>query len=355
MEGVARMRLARRNQGAVARLELALRRARRNAEFGRNPRAPHGLWAARGDLLRWRSCAEGLLLRASRALHLTPRRPQRGPFDYSDGLLAMALVLIVEDEQLLRWALQKQLEKAGHQVQAAPDLASAASQLTTHQPDVVLLDLGLPDGHGLDFYESNRARLSESVVIVMTALGHVEEAVRAMKLGALDFLTKPVDKAELVALVDRSLSVRDERLEAQAARQWRARTLAQQVIGESPAFRRVLELVEQVSASDVGSILIQGRAAPGRTSSRGASTPSRRGASDPSSRSPARRSPRRFSRASSSDTRRGRSRTPRCSSAASSSSRKGGRSSSTRSASCASTCRRSSFTSSGTPLPEGRE
>lgn len=176
----------------------------------------------------------------------------------------MALVLLVEDEQLLRWALQKQLEKAGHQVQAAPDLASAASHLTAHQPDVVLLDLGLPDGHGLDFYQGNRARLSESVVIVMTAIGHVEEAVRAMKLGALDFLTKPVDKAELVALVDRSLSVRGERLEAQAARQGRAQTLSRQIIGESPAFRRVLELVEQVSASNVGSILIQGESGAGK-------------------------------------------------------------------------------------------
>jgi DNA-binding NtrC family response regulator len=176
----------------------------------------------------------------------------------------MALVLIIEDEQLLRWALQKQLERAGHQVKVAPDLASAASLLTTHQPDVVLLDLGLPDGHGLDFYQSNRGRLAESVVIVMTALGHVEEAVRAMKLGALDFLTKPVDKAELVALVDRSLAVRGDRLEAQAARQWRAQTLAQQVIGESPAFRRVLDLIEKVSASDVGSILIQGESGAGK-------------------------------------------------------------------------------------------
>ncbi|MCG3194687.1 MAG: Regulatory protein AtoC [Thermoanaerobaculia bacterium] len=176
----------------------------------------------------------------------------------------MALVLLVEDEQLLRWALQKQLEKAGHLVQAAPDLTSASSLLAMHQPDVVLLDLGLPDGHGLDFYQANRARLAESVVIVMTAIGDVEEAVRAMKLGALDFLTKPVDKADLVSLVDRSLSVRGERLEAQAARQGRAQTLAQEVIGESPAFRRVLELVEQVSESDVGSILIQGESGAGK-------------------------------------------------------------------------------------------
>jgi DNA-binding NtrC family response regulator len=128
----------------------------------------------------------------------------------------MALILLVEDEKLLRWALEQQLKRAGHTVLAAPDLASAAAHLESRQPDVVLLDLGLPDGHGLDFYEANRERLEGSVVIVMTALGQVGEAVRAMKLGALDFLSKPVDQAELVALVHRSLAVRGDQLEAQA-------------------------------------------------------------------------------------------------------------------------------------------
>jgi len=133
----------------------------------------------------------------------------------------VALVLIVEDEKLLRWALEQQLKRAGHQIQAAPDLATAGQQLGQLQPDVVLLDLGLPDGHGLDFYEANRERLEASVVIVMTALGQVGEAVRAMKLGAIDFLTKPVDQDELVALVERSLAVRGDQLEAQASRQRR--------------------------------------------------------------------------------------------------------------------------------------
>jgi DNA-binding NtrC family response regulator len=176
----------------------------------------------------------------------------------------MAQVLLVEDEKLLRWALTKLLERAGHKVHAAPDLATAGSHLSAHQPDVVLLDLGLPDGHGLDFFESNRERLAESQVIVMTALSQVDEAVRAMKLGALEFLTKPVDEADLVALVERSLVVRGDQLEAQAARRSRERWLGLQVVGESAAFRRLLEVVEQVAASEVGSILIQGESGSGK-------------------------------------------------------------------------------------------
>ncbi len=176
----------------------------------------------------------------------------------------MALVLIVEDEKLLRWALEQQLKRAGHTVHVAGDLAAAADHLSKHQPEVVLLDLGLPDGHGLDFYETNRERLAESVVIVMTALGQVEEAVRAMKLGALDFLSKPVDQAELVRLVDRSIHVRGERLEAQAARTSRERVLRQEVVAVSPAFREAVETAEQVAGAEVATILLLGESGSGK-------------------------------------------------------------------------------------------
>ena len=176
----------------------------------------------------------------------------------------MALILIVEDEKLLRWALEKQLQRAGHQVRVAGDLNTAAAHLAAAQPDVVLLDLGLPDGNGLDFYEDNRDRLEGSVVIVMTALGAVGEAVRAMKLGAIDFLSKPVNQADLVALVDRSLNVRGVELEAQAARHGRERRLAQAVIGASPAFREVMDVAEQVATSEVATILVRGESGVGK-------------------------------------------------------------------------------------------
>ncbi len=176
----------------------------------------------------------------------------------------MPLILLVEDEKLLRWALEQQLVRAGHTVLTAPDLATATNHLALHQPDVVLLDLGLPDGHGLDFYESNRERLEGSVVIVMTALGQVEEAVRAMKLGALDFLTKPVDQAELVALIARSDAVRGEQLEAQAARQSREHHLAQAVVGTSIAFQEVLDVAAQVATSEVSTILVTGESGSGK-------------------------------------------------------------------------------------------
>jgi DNA-binding NtrC family response regulator len=176
----------------------------------------------------------------------------------------MALILIIEDEKLLRWALTEQLSRAGHAVHAAGDLAEATEHLRKHQPDVLLLDLSLPDGHGLDFYEQHESQLDDSVVIVMTAVGQIEDAVRAMKLGALDFLNKPVDQAELVRMVERSLTVRSDQLEAQASRQSRERTLHQDLVAESPAFRKVLQVAEDVAQSEVGSILLLGESGSGK-------------------------------------------------------------------------------------------
>jgi two-component system, NtrC family, response regulator AtoC len=176
----------------------------------------------------------------------------------------VALILIVEDEKLLRWTLDQRLKKLGHETHLAENLREASEHLDSHRPDVVLLDLGLPDGNGLDFYEVNRERLEETVVLVMTAVGQVEDAVRAMKLGALDFLTKPVDHEVLVKLVDRSLAVRSDSLEAKAARASREKQLKGEVVAVSPSFRRTLEITSDVAVSDVSSVLILGESGCGK-------------------------------------------------------------------------------------------
>lgn len=176
----------------------------------------------------------------------------------------MALILLLEDEKLLRWALSEQLKRAGHTVHGAENLAEARKHVRAHQPDVALLDLSLPDGFGLDFYEQNQKHLEDSVVIVMTAVGQVEDAVRAMKLGALDFLNKPVDQHELTLLIEKSLQVRSERLEAQVSQRRREHDLAHDMIAESPRFVEVIGISEEVARSDVSSILIQGESGTGK-------------------------------------------------------------------------------------------
>ncbi|MFQ5349296.1 MAG: sigma 54-interacting transcriptional regulator, partial [Thermoanaerobaculia bacterium] len=119
-------------------------------------------------------------------------------------------------------------------------------------------------GHGLDFYQQHSRQLEDSGVIVMTAVGQVEDAVRAMKLGAIDFLNKPVDHGELVRLVDRSLTVRSDQLEVQAARQERERHLTQDLVAESAEFREVLRIAKEVAKSEVSSILLLGESGSGK-------------------------------------------------------------------------------------------
>jgi two-component system, NtrC family, response regulator AtoC len=176
----------------------------------------------------------------------------------------MALILLVEDERLLRWSLAQRLEKSGHQVHQVDSLAAASEDLRAHQPDLVLLDLRLPDGHGLDFFQANQERLEGTAVLIMTAVGEVEDAVRAMKLGALDFLTKPVEHEALVRLVNRSLEHRSTELEAQVSRTTRERELSKDVVAQSPAFRRTLEIATDVAHSDVQTVLVQGESGTGK-------------------------------------------------------------------------------------------
>ncbi len=176
----------------------------------------------------------------------------------------MALILLVEDEELLRWALEKRLAKAGYTVDGAASLAEAADHLRRRQPDLMLLDLALPDGHGLDFFEDHRPDLESTVTIVMTAVGEVEDAVRAMKLGAFDFLSKPVDTAELLELIERSLARREECLTAQVARREQEHRTSADIVAHSVAFKRVLDIACQVARSHVDTILIQGESGTGK-------------------------------------------------------------------------------------------
>ncbi|HUK36856.1 MAG TPA: sigma-54 dependent transcriptional regulator [Vicinamibacterales bacterium] len=173
----------------------------------------------------------------------------------------MVSLLLVEDERLLRWAIRKRLQASGHSVQEAATLAEADQHLQQTKPDVVLLDIHLPDGNGLDFFERQREKLADSGVIVFTADGSIEDAVRAMKLGAVDFITKPIDQDELLRQIDKARVRRRESLEAEGSR--RSREKGSRVIAESPAMREVLRLADAVAATP-STVLLHGETGVGK-------------------------------------------------------------------------------------------
>ena len=117
-----------------------------------------------------------------------------------------AHILMVEDEALFARATKKRLERAGHQCSIAADLANARAMVRAARPDLVLLDLRLPDGNGLDFLAEFSSNENERLpTIVLTAFGEIGDAVQAMKQGALDYLRKPIDLDELQLAVDQAL------------------------------------------------------------------------------------------------------------------------------------------------------
>ncbi|MBK5260148.1 MAG: sigma-54-dependent Fis family transcriptional regulator [Thermoanaerobaculia bacterium] len=176
----------------------------------------------------------------------------------------MAQLLLVEDEKLLRWALHKRLEKAGHTVQDAGTLAEAEQYLRAHRPQVVLLDVNLPDGNGIDFLAAQQERLFESRVIVFTADGSIEDAVRAMKLGAWDFLSKPIDQEELLNRIQKASARHRELQEAETARRAREKQSKMQIVAESAGMKGALQLASTVAGAGSTTVLVTGETGAGK-------------------------------------------------------------------------------------------
>ena len=107
------------------------------------------------------------------------------------------LILVVDDEELIRWSLEQILTGEGHRVVVAADGAEALARMEEALPDLCLLDLKLPDIDGLQLLPRLRARAPGLQVVVMTAYGSAEIEREARALGAIDFLRKPVDPGAL--------------------------------------------------------------------------------------------------------------------------------------------------------------
>jgi DNA-binding NtrC family response regulator len=158
-------------------------------------------------------------------------------------------VLIVEDEMVFAKAVEKRLQRAGYKIELAGDLKTANSKFKTSSPDLILLDMRLPDGSGLDFLSDLRSKHQSSVaVLVMSAYGELEDAVAAMKLGATDYLKKPMDLEELLLNVEKVFD-KDEltrKLTYSAKRELHA---VEEVdfLGECPAIRSIREQVKRIA------------------------------------------------------------------------------------------------------------
>ncbi len=159
-------------------------------------------------------------------------------------------ILLVEDELVFAKAVKKHLQKAGFITELAQDLKSAQERLSSNMPNLILLDMRLPDGSGLDFLSTVRNRHESRVpVLVMSAYGELEDAVSAMKLGASDYLKKPIDLDELLVTVQKVFD-KDElfkKLEYSAKREQHAAGPEVDFLGECAAIKSVREQVSRIA------------------------------------------------------------------------------------------------------------
>ncbi|MHB8764232.1 MAG: sigma-54-dependent transcriptional regulator [Deferrisomatales bacterium] len=176
----------------------------------------------------------------------------------------MANLLVVEDHTALRDALAIALKGRGHRVVVAPRGDDAIRVIGTQAFDLVVTDLKLPGAGGLEVLEAARIHLPRAPVIVMTAHGSMDAVIRALRLGALDFIEKPFDIDEMETRIERALAQGNL---AETVRDLREEMLAPynpaNIVGESPALRAALEVARKVAPAKA-SVLITGETGTGK-------------------------------------------------------------------------------------------
>jgi two-component system response regulator AtoC len=177
--------------------------------------------------------------------------------------MAKATLLVVDDEELVRWSLRERLSSEGHTIIEAGTAASALDQ--AGGADLVLLDYRLPDGDGLTVLRKIKDQSPDTPVILMTAYSTIDNAVDAMKHGAYHYLNKPFNLDEVVVTVEKALETSRLRSEVRAYRTSQSREYSfEAIIGEAPAMTAVKTLLARVASSPASTVLLTGETGTGK-------------------------------------------------------------------------------------------
>ncbi len=175
-------------------------------------------------------------------------------------------ILIADDEESIRFVLREALEGDGHQVEEATDGESASQFLSSGEFDLAFLDIRMPNRSGLEVLEQLQATRSNTAVVIITAQNTMDNAVEAMKRGALDYLLKPFSLAEVAALAERARNSRTLQHEVRSLRQEIAKTVAPgggHLVGSSPELLSIFKMVGKVAVRNVP-VLIRGESGTGK-------------------------------------------------------------------------------------------
>jgi len=173
-------------------------------------------------------------------------------------------ILVVDDEAIARSALAELLRDEGYQVETAADGFKALPKLQEFSPDILLTDLQMPGMDGITLMERAFDMDPAPAAVLMTAVGTIESAVTAMRAGATDYITKPVNMEELLIILERALEQRQlEREAGQLRERLSVRDRIDNIVGTSEPMQRVFETILQVAPSRA-SVLIIGESGTGK-------------------------------------------------------------------------------------------
>ena len=173
-------------------------------------------------------------------------------------------ILIADDEDSLRWVLEKGFRGAGYQVTAVKDGTAAFAQIETGPFDLILLDVRMPGMDGLTLLKRTRELRPDAQIVIMTAHGTMETAIQAMQQGAYDYLAKPFDLDEALLLAERAMTAQRLTQEVSSLRTglkevWEFGAL----VGRHPTMQEVYKAIGRIAASDV-SVLLRGESGTGK-------------------------------------------------------------------------------------------
>src|SRR3989304_537436 len=176
-----------------------------------------------------------------------------------------ARLFIVDDERLIRWSLEQTLVKAGYDVSTASTGEAAVVTVRENPPDLVLLDLKLPDMDGLQVLRQIKELAPHVQVLIMTAYADVGTAVEAMKPGAYDYLPKPIDFENLAVTLRNALEASQLRRQVQLLSEQHLYPYRfDRIVGTSRAIQEVIALARKARMSEATTVLIQGESGTGK-------------------------------------------------------------------------------------------
>ncbi len=174
-------------------------------------------------------------------------------------------VLIVDDDKIICRTLKYQLEKGGYKAVSANSGEECLYHLKQNDISLVLLDMKLPDRDGMQMLEQIRQVNSFLPIMIVTAYGSIESAVAAMKAGATDYITKPINFEAMMMKIEKALEARNYKKEiARIRAEEEGKYSFSRIVGRSQSIRQVLSLSERVAQSDASTILIQGESGTGK-------------------------------------------------------------------------------------------